>query len=139
MRPRPEAMSKIDLQNRTFTGKKLKVLNALVEGKGKEDAATLAGVSSRTVRRWLEDDGEFAAALRQASGEQLKEAGRRLAAKTDWAIGELVKLIEDKDSSGIIKLRAIGLILDHAPKYVDMSDMIERIEQLERDFYERKP
>jgi len=130
-------MSKIDRKDRTFTGKKQTALEALVSGKSREDAAILAGVSSRTIRRWVEGDEEFAAALRQASGEKLKDAGRRLSAKTEWAIGELVKLIEDAETSDVVRLRAIGLILDHAPKYVDMSDMIERIERLERQNRER--
>ena len=124
-------MSKNDRSRRTFTGKKGKVFLALTEGKSQKDAAALADVSDRTVRRWLSDDEALAAALHEAISDQVRDSSRRRTLLADKAIDQLEKILDDAQISPSLKLRAIGIILTSQDDLAQSLDFDHRLSRLE--------
>ena len=72
-----------------LVGKQAKALAALLDGLNLQDAASAAGVNRKTLRRWLDEDGDFWRAYQRSSGASLQLAARRLTGKLDGAVALL--------------------------------------------------
>ena len=93
-----------------------------------EQAARRAGVSLRTLARWLAEDTAFREALAQAQADMIARSAMRLVALTDAAIVSLAEALDGPYQYGI---RAAALILEQAAKYRDLTALEDRIAALE--------
>jgi hypothetical protein len=92
-------------------------------------AATKAGVSEATLHRWLRLP-EFQTAYRQARRSIVETAIGRLQQTTGKAVEALERNLACGHPGNEIRA-ALG-ILDHAVKAVELLDVVERVEELER-------
>src|SRR5262245_25079799 len=92
-------------------------------------AAAKAGVSEATLHRWLHLPA-FQAAYRQARRGIVEAAIGRLQRATGKAVEALERNLTCENPGH--EIRASLGILDHAVKAVELLDVIERVEELER-------
>ena len=98
------------------------------------EAAEVSSISRSTLYRWL-DDPEFTAALRQAEGELLDAATRRLLAGQAAALDALEELIDHPGTSDGVRRQAARDWLEICLRYRAMHDLEGRIAELENRIY----
>ena len=103
---------------------------ALLSSKNVEDAARVAGVTPRTLYRWLKEpdfDAAYRAARRQAYGQSIS----RLQQGSTAAATTLLKVMVDAATPPSTRVRAAGAILSHAAKAIEIEDINARLRELE--------
>jgi hypothetical protein len=98
--------------SRRLTARQGKALALLADGLTTQQAAPAAGVSQRTVQRWLAEDDLFGQALRTAQDDFVKASLRILGAKAVQAAECVVELMERGDKDDNVRMRAAQDILD---------------------------
>ena len=93
-----------------LTPKQTRAVEALLRCRTHEDAAKAAGISPRTLRRWLAED-DFQDALHDAVRESLSDAVLMLKSSAVTAIGALVDVAQDAESEHA-RVQAAGRLLD---------------------------
>ena len=121
-------MSQIDVGK--FSQKQQKALTSLLSGMSQAEAAKVAGVSLRTIQRYLADD-DFSQVLRDNIGSAVSLAAARLASLSDTAVGVLAETMESETATTSQRLRAANFLLLHLLKLGDYSDISARIDKLE--------
>jgi hypothetical protein len=114
-----------------MTTKHQKALTSLLAGGNLQDAASAASVEKRTIYRWLEKPA-FYEELQRRKNKAIDAASVRLAGGMDKAIGVMITIMDDLDTPAGIRLRAANYYLSHALRYVELNDVIARIDELER-------
>lgn len=104
------------------------VIVALARGATSEEAAREAGVSGRTVRRWMEDP-DFLADVRDTRTELLQHAVGQLAAGAVEAVTTLREALRDAD--GRNRVQAARVLLDATLALRESLDLEERLAALE--------
>jgi hypothetical protein len=117
--------------NDSLRNNQRKAIEALLDGFTKQQAATAAGVQPATLSRWLADP-EFRDVLTSLSDVALKDAAVRLKATLDTAVTVMRETMTDGDIHAGVRLRAADMAASHALKLLEVADLVERIEQLER-------
>lgn len=114
-----------------------RAIAALLEGKSQEQAAAAAGVTSRTLRRWMDDreNRTFSDTLRQAEGEHISATMRRLLVLSDMAISTLAAGMRGNAAGPAI--RAADLSLAHLARLRELHELEARVAELERLAHER--
>jgi hypothetical protein len=121
-----------------LTAKQSAAIAALLDGQTQGGAATAAGVTKRTLQRWL-NEPEFTAALRAGSDGAIRAASARLAALTEQAINAIAMAMSQPAQPGAaVKLRAADSLLSHAMRIREHADILERLAQLEKMLDEGK-
>lgn len=115
---------------RRLTPEQQKALEALASGATKQQAAMIAGRTLRTLERWYHDPA-FQAALREVTGAAVEDAARRTATTLNQALTVLLVLMGSKDAPPAVRLRAADLIIVHAVKMRELSELEERLTKLE--------
>jgi hypothetical protein len=92
--------------------RKTLAIAAMIEHRSEVDAAAAAGVSRRTLTRWL-GDPNFRARLEQASQEVLDRAMAMIGAGTARALQTLLELMEDLTTPAGVRQRAAASWLGH--------------------------
>lgn len=126
-------MSISDELTKNLTSKQRAAVSALLEGKTQAQAATAAGVSAKTVWRWLADNNDFQTAVKGHSILALKAARVQLAGSLETAVEtiiDIMTMIKPNQGSGT-RLRAAGMVLDNALRMAEMTDVLERLEAIE--------
>lgn len=117
-----------------LTPKQLRAVEALMSGSTLGAAAAKAGVSRRTLARWL-DTEPFRAALRVAQDDLVADLVRRLAHEADCAIDALhAALIDDEQPA--LRLRAADVTLSKLLLLREQHDLAQRVAALEAEQYE---
>ena len=93
-----------------LTTKQTRAVEALLRCRTHEDAARAAGISPRTLRRWLAED-DFQDALHDAVRESLADAVLKLKSSAVTAIDALVDVAQDAESEHA-RVQAAGRLLD---------------------------
>ncbi len=93
--------------------KQVLVLNALLAGKLKREAAEMAGVTPRTVSRWMQLP-VFRAALNREAAELSMVTSYLSARAVVKALEQLIALLEG-DSKETLKVKAAIGVLQHHP------------------------
>lgn len=101
---------------------------ALAQGRTNGQAATDAGVSTRTVLRWLEDE-DFRREVDDARTTLLRLAVGRLAAASTQAVDTLVDALTTE--KGQARVQAARTLLDACLKLRESLELEERIAALE--------
>lgn len=111
----------------TTTNKPAAVL-ALAQGQTNGQAATKAGVSTRTILRWLEDD-DFRQEIDDTRTALLRVAVGRLAAGATLAVDALVDALATE--KGQARVQAARTLLDACLKLRESLELEQRITALE--------
>lgn len=90
------------------TTRRTRAIAALMAARSQEDAAHLAGVSRRTIGRWLEDPA-FRADLAQAESGVIDQAARRLLSGLDVVIDTLEDVRDNSNKDSDRRLAAAQL------------------------------
>ena len=115
-----------------LTTKQAAAIAALLEGNNQAGAATAAGVTKRTVQRWLTEP-TFTAALREGSDGAIRAASARLAALAEHAVTAIAATMHQPATPGAsTRLRAADALLSHALRIREHTDILERLAQLEK-------
>ena len=104
---------------------------ALLTKRNVEEAAQAAGISVRTLMRWLKVP-EFQKAYREARRAVFSQAIARLQQATGAAASTLMKIMVDPAAPASVRVRAADSILDHSAKAIEIEDIEERVSELER-------
>lgn len=117
----------------TLTTKQMKAVEALLQAETIRHAAEMAGISERTLYRWLKDprwehfQAEYGDARRQAT----RHAVGRLQAASSDAVTILRRIMFDESQQGAARVAAARSILEFAFKGSELQDLSERIAALE--------
>ena len=113
-----------------MTPKKQKALVALLTQPTKEKAAAAAGITSKTLRCYL-DDPEFQAEYRKAFAELVENATRKVQQTLDPAVAVLREIMEDRDENGQVRVTAARSVLEYGLKMTETTDILARLNELE--------
>ena len=94
------------------------------------EAAKAAGIGESTLREYMKDP-EFLERYREAFGNLVQDATRQAQQAISPALSTLREVVEDKEEPARARIQAARTILDHALKFTEMSDLLERIAKLE--------
>ncbi|MFD0138024.1 hypothetical protein ACFVIL_29290 [Streptomyces sp. NPDC127159] len=101
---------------------------ALAQGRTNSQAATEAGVSTRTILRWL-DDEDFRREVDDTRTALLRLAVGRLAAASTRAVDALVDALDTE--KGQARVQAARVLLDACLSLRESLDLEERLAALE--------
>lgn len=114
-----------------MTPKMQKALLALLSEPTKEKAAAAAGITSKTLRKFL-DDVEFQKEYRAAFTSMVSDAVRQAQKALSPALATLEKIMKDDEQNGQIRVSAARSLLEFSLKATEQLDILERLEALER-------
>lgn len=124
-------MSENVRSSRKLSSKQLRALELLLEGGTQSDTAEAIGVSPRTLRRWISEDPEFQAELKDLSRSALAAASLSLVGSMDSAIASLKNITSNESNPASIRVRAADITLAYALKYIEVMDIEQRLTELE--------
>lgn len=113
-----------------MTPKQQKALVALLTQPTKEKAATAAGITSKTLRSYL-DDPEFRAEYRKAFSELVEDATRKVQQTLDPAVAVLREVMENDSENGQVRVSAARSVLEYGLKMTEHTDILNRLQELE--------
>ena len=105
-----------------FGRKKEEAIAALLSQRSVEDAARVAGISTKTLLRWLQMP-EFQTAYRQARRDAFGQATARLQQASGAAVATLLKIMVDVNAPHSTRVRAADCVLDRAGKAIEIEDL----------------
>ena len=105
-------------------------INALLAQSGIDSAAKQAGVTQRTLYRWL-DEPAFRLVLNSATDKALDAASRGLVRLTEKAIRTVEAVLDDSELHPATRLRAADLVLANVLKLFELRMLAQRVAQLE--------
>lgn len=97
-----------------------------------EEAASKAGVSERSLYRWLSSDARFISALQEARRHAVKRATGRLQQASADAVTVLCDVMNDVLSPAPARVSAAKTVIELAVKAIELDDLSARIEALEQ-------
>lgn len=113
-----------------MTPKQQKALVALLTQPTKEKAATAAGITSKTLRSYL-DNPEFRAEYRKAFSELVEDATRKVQQTLDPAVAVLREVMENDSENGQVRVSAARSVLEYGLKMTEQTDILNRLQELE--------
>jgi len=103
------------------------VLTRLAEGASIIDAANAAGVSHRSLRRWLHEDAHFTAAFNAWRRDLLESAQARALAMGDAALTAIAAAIQNGNVQAAMQLvKSLGILKPAAPQPTDADEVARR-------------
>jgi AcrR family transcriptional regulator len=112
--------------------KREKAIQALMTHRSVEAAARAAGVSKRTLYRYLHEP-EFQDACREAKQAVVSQSMARLQFASSAAASTLLKLMVDPSTPASVKARVADSILNHAVKATEMEAVQAPAQTAEND------
>ena len=113
-----------------MTPKKQKALIALLTQPTKEKAALAAGITSKTLRSYL-DDSEFQLEYQKAFAGLVEDATRKVQQTLEPAVAVLQEIMEDSDENGQVRVSAARSVLEYGLKLTEQTDILTRLKELE--------
>ena len=107
------------------------ILTALLSCGSIAEAEKISGVSRTTIYNRLADE-TFKAEYDRRRSLVLNEACNSLQATLTKAVDTIKCIMEDTDTAPQVRLNASALILQNCLKYTEQTDIISRIEELEK-------
>lgn len=115
-----------------FSRKKEAAITALLSQRNHEEAAREAGVSKRTLNRWLQMP-EFQAAFLESRRAVMFQANARLQKFASAAVSTLGRVMTDLNAPAAARVRAADCILARGNQGLENEDMHVRIAAVERE------
>jgi hypothetical protein len=113
-----------------LTPKQHTAINALIAQSSIDSAATKAGVTPRTLYRWL-DEPTFRLALNTALDKSIDAAARGLVRLTERAIEVVETVLDNEQLHPATRLRAADLVLSNMLKLAELRTLAQRVAALE--------
>jgi hypothetical protein len=113
-----------------MTAKQQRAIGALLSEPSIRQAAVVARLGEKPIRRWLQIP-EFSLAYQQARRQAFAEALSDLRAATHDAVDALRKAI--KEETGAVRLKAATAILELSIRSAETFEIETRLERLERE------
>lgn len=113
-----------------MTPKQQKALVALLTQPTKEKAATAAGITSKTLRSYLEDP-EFQAEYKRAFTGLVEDATRQAQQAISPALATLREIVVDKEENAQARISAARSVLEYSLKLTEATDILSRLDELE--------
>lgn len=117
-----------DTDLRKLTARQVRVINVLMTAKDRSEAAKVAGISRKTLYKYLRQDS-FKDELSKRKNELLEVLSCDLISLLNRAVETLADLLESKQEN-TRRLAAVN-ILDHAVRLQETTDLEQRISTLE--------
>jgi DNA-binding transcriptional MerR regulator len=114
-----------------FGRKKEEAVAALLSQRNIEEAARAVGVTPSTLLRWQKIP-EFRDEYRRARREVVSQAVAWLQQSTGFATSAILKLMSDPNVPPAVRLRAAELVHALSNKGIELEDLLERLEALEK-------
>jgi hypothetical protein len=111
---------------------------ALLTQRNIDEAANAAGISPRTLMRWMRVP-EFQAAYREARRAAYSQAVAKLQQGATAAATTLLKVMVDQSTPASVKVRAAECVMTHSAKAIEIEDMEARVSALELAAGTQKP
>jgi hypothetical protein len=111
--------------------KQEEAIAALLTKRNVEEAAQAAGISTRTLMRWLKIPA-FQKAYREARRAAFGQSIARLQQATSAAAATLMKIMVDPSAPASVRVRAADSIFNHSAKAIEIEDIEARVSELER-------
>ena len=115
-----------------MNGKQKKAIAALLSASTVREAATAAGISYATLRRWIAEDATF----RQEYNAELQSIIESAAAQARQGMGEAVgvlrRIVADGEAPLNVRVSAARVLMENGPKLVEMQDFDARLTELEK-------
>ena len=115
-----------------LTGPQAAAIAALLQEPTMQRAADVAGVTVRTLQRWLKDDDNFHRALLRARREAFGQAVGLTQRLAPMAVGTFAKVMNDPAAPAAAKVSAAVALLKFGREGIEMEDFAARLEALER-------
>jgi hypothetical protein len=103
----------------------------LLKGSTFEEASSTAGVSDRTLRRWMQEPG-FKQALSSGQSEMIGRAVRRLANLVDKSLDELETLLKVANLKPHERVQVIRTALNGFARIHEGAGLEDRLDEIER-------
>jgi predicted nuclease with RNAse H fold len=113
-----------------LTPKQHQAIQALIAQSSIPSAATSAGVSVRSLYRWL-DEPAFRLALNTALDMSIDAAARGMVRLTEKAIQVVETALDDTELHPATRLRAADLVLSNMLKLAELRTLAQRVAALE--------
>ena len=94
-------------------------------------AADKAGVSERTLHRWLKEEPRFMAEYRRARREAFAQAIGLTQRSATAAVGTLLRVMHDTKATWSSRVSAATQVLRFAREAIELDDLAARVETLE--------
>src|SRR5215469_14378462 len=104
-----------------FGRKMEEAVAALLTQRNIDEAAKTAGISTRTLIRWMKEP-EFQKAWREARRQAFGQSIARLQQATGAAATTLLKIMVDQSAPASTRVRAAEAIFSHAAKAIEIED-----------------
>jgi hypothetical protein len=114
-----------------FGRKMEQAIAALLTRPSIEDAARLAGVGEKTLRRWMREP-LFEVRYLRARREVVSQTIARMQQATGAAGVTILKLMTDPNVPAAVRLRAAECVFDLAVKGIELEDLERRLSELEK-------
>ena len=111
--------------------KQEQTIAALLTQRNLDEAAKAAGISMRTLMRWLKLP-EFQTAYREARRTAYSQAVAKLQQGATAAATTLLKVMLDQTTPASVKVRAAECVMNHSSKAIEIEDVEFRVAELER-------
>lgn len=113
-----------------FDTRKSTAIEVLGYGLSVKDASEKAGVTRKTVYRWLDDDG-FKSEVVKAQNAVLERVSSRLSALALKGLNVMDELLDSEDDS--VRLRASSALLSRFTEILEVLRLEKRVEVLENE------
>jgi hypothetical protein len=113
-----------------FGRKKEQALAALLSHRSVEESAKAAGISTATLKRWMQVP-DFKASYLAGRREAVLQANARIQQNSGTAVAVLLRIMADPGSPVSVRARAAQCILERAGKSLEQDDLEVRIARLE--------
>ena len=117
--------------SRTLSGKQDRALIGLLTEPSVEGAAVKAGITARTLFRWL-NTPLFCGAYREARRQAVQRATGRLQQVTSDAVTTLHEVMTDAGAPAPARVAAAKAVLELAVKALEVDDIAARVQALEQ-------
>ena len=107
------------------------ILSALIAAGSIRAAAKIAECSETTIRTRL-NDNDFRQRYEQAKGAILTEACDAISARLTRAIDTLCEVLEDTENAATVRVSAADSLLRHGLRYVEVANILARLEAIEK-------
>lgn len=115
-----------------MTPNKERALAALMKCRTKAEAAEVAGIDPRTLRRYF-DDTDFQEAYKKAFGGMVEDATRQAQQAIAPALSTLREIMEDSEETAAARIQAARSTLEYALKLTEQNDILEQLRELEEE------
>jgi hypothetical protein len=108
--------------------KQEETIAALLTQRNLDEAAKAAGISMRTLMRWLKVP-EFQAAYREARRTAYSQAVAKLQQGATAAATTLLKVMLDQTTPASVKVRAAESVMNHSSKAIEIETRVGELER----------